>query len=196
MAFEPDPDNFAMLRRNLMRNDPKALVETRQEAVGEESGVVKLYLSTFNMGDHHLFDDGESRDSVDVPLTTLDAVLEDRKRLPTVLKSDTQGSEARILRGARRSLGAGWRPIMILEFWPYGLSQSGDDALSLWLQLEALGYAMYEVNEDRPQLRALDTGLIRGMLSGPMTPQSQTFINILALPPESDRLSGLVDLFE
>jgi FkbM family methyltransferase len=196
MTFEPDPDNFAMLRRNLMRSGSAAVVETRQEAVGEQAGAVKLYLSTFNMGDHHLFDDGESRESVDVPLTTLDEVFADRKRLPTILKSDTQGSEARILKGARKLLAAGWRPIMVLEFWPYGLSQSGDDALRLWTELEQLGYAMYEVNEDDPRLRLLDSQDIRARLLGPMTPASQTFINLLALQPGSDRLPALSDLFE
>ena len=195
MVFEPDPDNFSMLRRNLMRCEPRAAVESRQEAVGEDLGVVKLYLSTFNMGDHHLFDDGESRHSVDVPLNSLDVVLADRTRLPSVLKSDTQGSEARILRGARKLFDAGWRPIMILEFWPYGLTQSGDDALELWTRLEELGYAMYEVNEDRPKLRALDRDMIKEMLHGPMSPQSQTFINILALRPDSSRLADLTDLF-
>lgn len=196
MLFEPAPHNFAMLCRNLMSSCSAAVVETRQEAVGEENGVVKLYLSSFNMGDHHFFDDGESRESVDVPLTTLAEVFADRKRLPTISKSDTQGSEARILKGARKLLAAGWRPITVLEVWPYGLNQSGDDALRLWTELEQLGDAMYGVSEDHPTLCLLDSQNIRTRLLGPMTPALQTFINLQALQPSSDRLPVLSDLFE
>lgn len=83
---------------------------------------------------------------------------------------------------------------MILEFWPYGLASSGDSALDLWHELCGLGYAMYEVNEDRPRLYSITTVEIERRIRTSLTVESQAFTNLLAIQPSSTRLESILAL--
>ncbi|MDM0033285.1 FkbM family methyltransferase [Variovorax sp. J22P271] len=196
LTFEPDPANFALLSRNVARCGDRPTTDLRQEAVGETPSKVKLFRSSTNLGDHRLFDDGTERGSIEVPLQTLDSMLVGEARWPDIVKSDTQGSEARILRGARATLSRGWRPIFLLEFWPFGLTGSGSDPLALWTELLALGYKMYEVSEANPRLTTLAESRMMMRLSTDITVESGGFINILAIPEGSSRRALIGDLID
>ncbi len=188
MTFEPDPDNFEMLKRNIARCTAGPRPELFREAVGDEPGAVRLFLSDTNLGDHRTFDDGTGRASIETPQRSLESILAGESRLPDLVKSDTQGAEGRIVKGARRLFASGWRPILLIEFWPYGLDGSGGDAISLWNELADLGYVAYEVTERRPRLYALPPERVRLLLSTEIDVASEGFINILALPEHSDRV--------
>jgi FkbM family methyltransferase len=196
MCFEPDPLNHALLGRNLARNPAGPRAELRCEAVGETNGTARLHLSDTNLGDHRVFDDGTSRSSIDVPIGSLDTILAGEQRLPDIVKSDTQGSEARVLAGARRLLDAGWRPVMLLEFWPFGLLHSGDDPSAVPDRLEQSGYLMYEVSEANPRLVLLTRRRMQARLSSDIDPASGGFINILAVPANSPRHARIADLID
>ena len=194
IAFEPDPDNFAILARNLARVDDGAQAIPHHAAVSDSEGTLQLFLSEGNRGDHRIFDDGSNRTSIEVRTSTLDAMLASEQRLPDLVKSDTQGSEARILRGARATLSRNWRPVFVMEFWPFGLSGSGDDPMALWNELAALDYEMFELTEEQTQLHPLTEQRVRTGVAGSMSAASEGFINIVALPKGSDRFAGIADL--
>lgn len=194
ITFEPDPDNFAILVRNLERVHGVGQTMPRHAAVSDREGVLQLFLAEGNRGDHRIFNDGTNRPSIDVRTSTLDALLADELRLPDLVKSDTQGSEARILRGARATLARGWRPVFVMEFWPFGLSGSGDDPMALWTELAALGYEMFELTEEQAQLHPLTEQRVRAGIAGSMSAASEGFINIVAIPRGSDRLASIQDL--
>lgn len=196
VTFEPDPDNFQMLKRNMERVVGGATSVLHQAAVSELEGSLKLFRSSSNYGDHRIFDDGTPRETVEVQTRKLDDILAAESRLPDLVKSDTQGSEARILKGAQATLERGWRPIFVIEFWPFGLVGSGDDPLELWRVLVGMGYRMFELTEDQARLRPLDEQLIRTAVAGKMSAASQQFINIVALPNGGDRLDAIADLVE
>jgi FkbM family methyltransferase len=61
-AFEPDPDNYALLVRNVELNGYRN-VETVEKAVSSESGFVTLYIDRSNFGNrslgkNNILDDG------------------------------------------------------------------------------------------------------------------------------------------
>ena len=194
ISFEPDPRNYAMLSRNLARveNGPPSVA--RQEAVSAAAGVLDLHLSEDNLGDHRIFSDGTTRAVLKVTTSSLDLILAEETRLPDLVKSDAQGSEAKIFRGAKTWFEKGWRPIFVMEFWPFGLSNSGDDPLWLWGQLVEMGYRMFELTEERSVLLPLDDALIRQQIAGSISPKSQAFINLVAVPGGSDRLPAIADV--
>lgn len=194
MTFEPDPDNFKILSRNLERVQGSAQTLPRHAAVSDSEGALKLFIDPENRGDHRIFDDGTERPFINVPTSTLDVLLADGPKLPDLVKSDTQGSEARILRGARATFARGWRPVLVMEFWPFGLTGSGDDPLALWNELVELDYQMFELTEEQPRLHPLNEQRVRTGLASSMSPQSQGFINIVAIPQGSDRLASIQDL--
>jgi len=195
-AFEPDPANYALLRRNVSAIPSRANVRLFNFAIGDKRQTSRLFLSPINRGDHNLFASHESRDSVSIEIRTLDDLLMREKRLPTLLKSDTQGSEARVLRGAQRLLEQGWRPDMILEFWPYGLHGTGDDAGALWTQLDSLGYATFKLLETEPRLTRLRGDDMAALLQGRLVVESRRFINLLCLHESSERFHKLTDLID
>lgn len=195
-AIEPDHLNFELLRYNLKRSGGSARQQMFLTAIGEQDGKQDFYLSESNLGDHHLFDDGEARRSVQVTVRSLDSLLAQAEQLPTLVKSDTQGSEYKILRGAARLLAAGWRPVLLLEFWPYGLSKSGDDPTALQNRLQELGYDLFEVTEAHTRLIPYRTDRLQERLNGDLAIVTQGFINLLCLPAGSDRESQLADLLE
>jgi len=195
-SFEPDSANGELLARNLARNCAHDNVRVERMAVGARSEQLNLFRSGDNLGDHRLFDDGSSRETSTVPVEPLDRLYDDSAELPTLIKSDTQGSEGRILEGAAQLLAAGWRPVWLLEFWPYGLANSGSDAMAVWRRLDDLGYRMFEVSEGNPALIELDEARVRQRLATDLTVESTGFINILALPGGGERLERVQDLIQ
>lgn len=194
LALEPDAANLRLLQKNIATAAGAGKVDVLNVALGERVTRAKFFLSASNLGDHRLFDDGEARRTVMVPVQTLDALLADRAVQPTLLKSDTQGSEARIIRGARTLFATGWRPVLLLEFWPYGLTHSGDDPLDLWQYILTLGYNVCEVSEGHPRLVRLTDERLRTRLGSDLSPESMRFINLLCIPQDSPRWALVEDL--
>lgn len=195
LSFEPDPVNARLLELNAAVSDRHGVIKIFRCAVGDKPGEELLHRSPTNLGDHRMFTDGSERESGQVDVTTLDAFFKGvDTSLPSILKSDTQGSEARILRGAKGLFDRGWRPAMILEFWPFGLTGSGDDPMALWQDLHSLGYRTFEVSEGNPRLVPLDVDRLRQRLESDIAPATGRFINLLCIPKGSDRTDRIADL--
>jgi FkbM family methyltransferase len=194
MCFEPDTDNYEILERNLQRC-AATNVQALRIALGAVSTDANLYLSETNCGDHHLFDDGTARITVPIRTDTLDQIFVDRVRLPDIVKSDTQGSEGLILRGAGQLLAKGWRPAWLLEFWPFGLCKSGTDPLELVKTLRDLGYQFFEIIEQNLKLVKTDHEMLAARVNTDLYPDGARFINLLAVPQNSDRIEKLKESF-
>jgi len=193
-SFEPDSTNLELLRRNALASGHADRIEIHGVALADHETESALFLSPTNLGDHRLFSDGTIRNTIAVTVRTLDGVFADSPHWPTLVKSDTQGSEARIVRGASKLLAGGWRPILILEFWPFGLSNSGDDPLALFGILASFGYDIYELTEENPRLIGLSEDRLRVRLTSDLSPQSMAYINLLCLPRGSQRFALIADL--
>lgn len=139
LAFEPAPGNAALLTRNVARHGLAERVEVHACALDERSCTRALQLSSENSGDHHLApqtsesarsDARSDRRRVEVLARSLDELLAGRAlSAPIVLKLDTQGSEARVLRGAAATLPS--IAHAVVEYWPYGQHRMGEAAYAL-----------------------------------------------------------------
>jgi FkbM family methyltransferase len=146
-AFEPDPANFDLLRKNVQVNGLTNVV-IEQKALSDRKGTIKLFLAPENKGDHRIYQpQGEARPSVDVEAVRLDEYLQGRERRIDVLKMDTQGAEGVILEGMTRLLaGPADGPTIFMEFYPYTLKGLGTDAGDLLKRLESYGYKFYNIH--------------------------------------------------
>jgi hypothetical protein len=136
-AVEMDPDNFRLLECNLKLNLVDPFVRLVNTAVGERIGIAKMERSPDNLGDHRIqgapsfrqYMYGEkNRASANVAMTTLDQMELDyhlKFDASTLLWIDTQGYEGHVLQGANQIMQRpeGDRPMIVLEFWPYGLDR-------------------------------------------------------------------------
>ena len=140
LAFEPDPDNFALLQHNLQRNDA-AGVRPFRLAAGSAPGTLALHrYGRSNTGRHSLLPlhDGET---VPVEVVTLDDFLDTHGLGETpvqCLKMDIEGYELPALQGAARMLSrTRW---ILLEHSPGYMRQAGLDPGELVALLADSGF--------------------------------------------------------
>lgn len=135
VCFEPDPTNFGLLQFNVDANNLRARIRALNLAVGSSNSRMEFELSAENLGDHrirfmdlqHGSYDEAGRRKIKVDCVTLDSMVEGKTVALdslALIKSDTQGSEGHIFRGAQKLLGMRRFP-RVIEFWPYGLQRSG-----------------------------------------------------------------------
>ncbi len=125
LAFEPEPRNFDLLKRNVSRNAGQASVEFHQVALFHTRGSMSLAIDDANIGDHRLTLGGvPGRRSVEIPAVPLDDFL-DRIDGPLAIKVDTQGAEPSVIAGGRQVIARAG--LLAMEFCPYLMHQLGGD---------------------------------------------------------------------
>lgn len=145
-AFEPEPDNFRLLARNIARNGYRNVTAV-QRALSREEGVAPLALAADNLGDHRLGPMQEERPTINVPVTTLDASVAARAGRIDFLKLDVQGREPAVLDGAREVLAANPKMWMLTEFWPRAIAETGDDPEAFLTGIAAADFSIAVLEE-------------------------------------------------
>ena len=116
-AFEPAPNAFALLERNIADNSLSGAVTAKRLAVGAAAGRATFYIgrdvSFSSLHRTQRLDDNAG--TVDVEIVALDAALA-HVRSVDLLKIDVEGGEADVLRGARELLRRSRAPIVQFEF--------------------------------------------------------------------------------
>jgi FkbM family methyltransferase len=114
-AFEPDPNNFARLVKQVghLTN-----AEPVQKAIAAASGESLLFLDSFHAG-HTLVDGRVGERGISVGVTSLDDFVRDHS-LPgiDVVKLDIEGAELLALDGMQRLLRSERRPVILCEVHP------------------------------------------------------------------------------
>lgn len=132
LAFEPEPENFRFLKKNIDQNGLNNRIQAFRLALSSVTGDFTLELSRDNPGDHRLRQSGqaakgffgeENRRTIVVPCETLDRFNERRPSHIDAIWVDIQGHEGHFFRGAQSVLKKGI-PV-VTEFWPYGLARAG-----------------------------------------------------------------------
>ena len=163
-AFEPEPENFLILRANALLSAPansqSAPIWLHNEALGKECGAASLAVYPNNLGYHSLLVREEwMTQSTQVPVMTLDARRFGDGHTPPqittkvdLIKADIQGAELDLVIGGHRTLATD-RPLLCLEFEPEVTGR--ERACELVASLEELGYDEFRVfhaAENRPSL--------------------------------------------
>jgi len=128
VAFEPVPENLRYLRRNLGENERTAQVVVEEQAVGQASGKLQIYLAEGSIGTHSpsVKNAFNSTTSITVPMVSLDEYVQQklRDRPIDLLKVDVEGYDCAVLRGAHRTLHED-KPTLCIEFAPNHLVNCG-----------------------------------------------------------------------
>ncbi len=155
VAVEPDEVNCRFIERTRNVNDAENL-HVIHAAAGDRDGSTTLYLNRENVADHRIYDADGKRHGVPVRLLTIDALVSEMGLLRVdVIKVDTQGAEAKVLRGMVRTLAIPGITV-ILEFWPWGIQRAGDDPAAVLDMIHAAGFVIHEIDGDRRRLVPVD----------------------------------------
>lgn len=182
-AFEPDPVNFAILEANVALNNFKN-VQLEQKAVISKKKKMLLYLSNRNTGDHRLYSTKTKaepmRANIEVQGISLDKYFEDDLPKVNLMKVDTQGAEAAVLRGAQKLIKSRKKLKMFIEFWPFGLVHMGDDPQEFLKALVKLKFKIYLANRETHIVTAVKLGRLLQVF----TPENARFANLLCVKGE------------
>ena len=152
-------------------------------AASDHRGTVTLYRNPQNKGDNRIYPDPLLQEARVVPTDTLDNITR-RHGIETVqfLKIDVQGAEAKVLGGAQRLLRNSADCVLMTEFWPYGLSSAGSDALGYLESLRELGFALHELRRNGTEMMQLDDP--RALIS---RTRGRRYVNLVGLKGEFAR---------
>ncbi len=157
ISFEPAPGNFDLLVHNIHLNGLGKIIQAENAALGDVSGELNLYLSSYNTGDHRIystlsdddgiFNAGALRQSVRVAVMALDEYLAEREISKVdLVKIDVQGAEMGVLSGMKKTLLGNSELFLFTEFWPHGLRRFGTEPHRLLQYLvDEIGLSLFQI---------------------------------------------------
>jgi FkbM family methyltransferase len=145
-GFEPDPDNFDLLKKNLTINAYNN-VTLEQKACADQTGRGRLYLSKNDKGDGRIYDNLKGYGSLEIETITLDDYFAVHQANIDFIKIDAQGAEKRILQGMTKLLSGNKELKMVIEFQPELMRNLGSNEPAEFLRLLSdYGFRIVDLN--------------------------------------------------
>lgn len=143
-AFEPDPEHFNILKKNVEINGYKNVI-LEQKAVSDFNGMIPFYLAKDDLLTHRIYDDGERREIISVESIRLDDYPIDKVDF---IKIDIEGAEVKAFEGMNNLVRRNDAKILTEycpeSIWKCGSNGGGDTYLKI---LTEYGYKFYENNK-------------------------------------------------
>ena len=145
-AFEPDPTNFSILKKNIEENNYDNVILS-QKAISDKTETTKLFLCKFSNGMHRIYNSDLCDKSLDIESTTMDDFFSEInfKDKINFIKIDTEGSEMKVLAGIEKILESNAATIHI-EYNPSSIRESGFSPKSLPDFLIKMGFDLMSFN--------------------------------------------------
>ena len=157
VTFEPHPETFEFLQKNIAANQsgPSACprVDALNLAAAPERGQQELRLNPENRGDNRLYQGTyqgqvEQWETLPIEGCPVDEVLADLGiDQVNFVKIDIQGYEQKAISGFQKTLSRSQNVILMSEFWPKGLAEAGGNASGYFQMLTEVGFTLYELKE-------------------------------------------------
>lgn len=167
LAFEPNPNNYRLLQKNIVQNNLSDKITAYNLALSDRKEELSMELSAKNYGDHRIREAnnevtgdhyGESgRKLITVESVTLDEIMQNREASQankvSLVWMDIQGHEGKFLKGAREFFKSHPQVPVAMEFWPYGIRRSGMSRKDFCAVVKDLFQKFYILDEQTPKLR-------------------------------------------
>jgi FkbM family methyltransferase len=157
-AFEPEPENIAIMQELIIRNDLQHIVCVIPVALANVNGEQKLI--KWKSSSMHLLEkalDGQNVcdcSSTNVATCTLDSfIFEQSNPPPDLLKIDVEGAEVLVLQGSLRTLDT-YSPKIIIEI------HGPKNTLKVWGLLQSLDYSWSYLTKNGSEAVASEEGLL------------------------------------
>ena len=145
IAFEPDPDNFELLQRNVELNGYRNITLVRK-ALSRANESTRLYLSDVNTAGHRIYDSKQNWRSVPIEAVRLDDYFGQELPCVNFLKMDIEGSELAAFEGMPRILANSPDLRIMSEFYPFGLTRFGSLPRDYLEKLTSFGFVIYDID--------------------------------------------------
>ncbi|MBL7002469.1 MAG: FkbM family methyltransferase [Gammaproteobacteria bacterium] len=161
IAFEPNPNSFKLLQRNVAQNNLDNRVTAHNVALSDKPGELEFELSHDNYGDNRVrssvdttsngFNEAD-RKTIKVKANSLDNLIANQAIADVddivLVWMDVQGHEGFFMKGATEFLKAHKHIPIVMEFWPYAMNRSGMKKESFINMAESLFTAFYSLDDE------------------------------------------------
>jgi len=147
-AFEPEPENFQLLKKNIEINGYQNVI-CENIAISNQNGEIDLYFSERSIGQHKIYQSSMvSENSIRVKSITLDQYFGDldMKDKISFIKIDTEGAEYCVINGMKSLLGSNKKLKIMLEFDPIQIKDARTQPKDLLNLLRENGFNFSHVN--------------------------------------------------
>lgn len=167
LAFEPNPNNFRLLQKNIVQNGLGNKVTAYNVALSDRKETLSMELSAKNYGDHRIREASDEntgdhygeagRKLITVESVRLDEIMQGSEAAQadqvSLVWMDIQGHEGKFLRGASEFFRTHPHAPVAMEFWPYGIRRSGMSKEDFCGVVKTLFKQFYILDEATPTLR-------------------------------------------
>lgn len=122
-AFEPDPYNFQILKKNIAINGYENVI-LEQKAISEKTGVLKLFRSEENYGMHRIYQSKWCKEPINIDSIKLDDYLKNLNDI-NFIKIDIEGAEYGALQGMKSIIEKNENLKIFTEFVPSSITEYG-----------------------------------------------------------------------
>lgn len=149
-AFEPDPANFGIFKRNIKKSGFENILPV-QKAVSNSCGTVDFFLAECSDCNSLSAPPGlKIQDKISVESVTIDSFL--RGKIADVIKMDVEGHECRALQGMRSTITNNKNLTLFVELNPACLRSAGATPEELISALADMGFQIRLIDEDSAEL--------------------------------------------
>ncbi len=154
-AFEPDPSNFSLLKKNVEINGYKNVILARK-AVSNKTGKTRLYVCDEDVGWHSIHEYSYCNRSTEVETIRLDDYFKDQDNGINFIKMDIVGAEFEAIGGMPLLLQRNNKLKIVTEFQSRVIKESGRNILDLPSLLMEYGFKLYDINGQQNMRQPLD----------------------------------------
>ena len=147
ISFEPEPDCFRLLEKNIEFHKCNNVI-IKKLALTNKTGEISFFkdksysiLGSLSKNNLTHFNEKLIVETVDLDSFVLKNLINE----VNVIKMNIQGSEGLVIDGARKTIND-YYPLIITEFWPYGMRNVGSDPVQFIHTLINIGFEGYELN--------------------------------------------------
>ena len=147
-AFEPEPENYRLLERNIELNGYSNITPVRK-GVSDHSGYSTLFVAGLDNGRNSFFrTELPERGSLTVEITSLDEfLLLQQVDDVDLIKVDAEGSEMMIWNGMTKLIETSHKLKLIMEFNPVILRKAGLQPLDFLNMVGRFDYIVQHIHE-------------------------------------------------
>ena len=137
-AFEPDPKNFLLLKKNVKINNYDNVVLINK-AISDKAEKIKLYFSNNNKASHTIYGSEKDTNFVAIDSIKLDDYFKMNEQDISFVKIDVEGAEYKVLQGMKKLLEKSKNNFKIItEFCPAWLKRGGIDPKSYLMDTDTI----------------------------------------------------------
>lgn len=148
IGFEPDAYNYKLALGNIDRNNLRN-AKVLNCALGDKEGVLHVFPSLTNFGDHRVYQADTRTVGHEVPVRRVDDLISiGELPRPDFIKMDVQGYEVHVLEGMLDLLRSSNKMTLLMEYWPHGIKQAGADPEKVRAIMSGFGFSGYLIQDD------------------------------------------------